>query len=38
MKILHPSLNLLNIRYDGMDNTKTQCSFISVAFPSKKKG
>ena len=37
MKVLHPSLNILNIKCDGTDNTKQQCSFISTAFPSKKK-
>ena len=34
MKIFHLNLNLLDIRCDGMDNTKEQCSYISIAVPS----
>ena len=35
MGILFPNLNILDIRYDGRDNTKYKCSYVSIVFPSK---
>ena len=35
MEILYSNLNILDIRSDGRDNTKKQCSCISIVIPSK---
>ena len=35
MKILHPNLNILDIKYDDRDNAKEQCRCISIVVPSK---
>ena len=35
MKLLHPNLNILDIRWDGRDNTKEQCRCISFVVSSK---
>ena len=37
MKILYPNLNVLDISFDGRDNTREQCSFIFIMVPSKTK-
>ena len=37
MKILYPNLNILDITWDGRDNTKEQCSYISIVIPFKNK-
>ena len=33
--MLYPKINILAIRCDGRDNTKEQCSCISIAVPCK---
>ena len=38
MKILLMNLNLLDISCDGRDNTKEQCSCISLVIPLKQNG
>ena len=35
MKVLYLNLNFIDIRCDGRDNTKEQCSCISIVIPSK---
>ena len=35
MEILYSNLNILDIRSDGRDNTKEQCSCNSIVIPSK---
>ena len=35
MKVLYPKLNILNIRWDGRNNTKEPCSCISTVISSK---
>ena len=35
MKILYPNLNIFDVRFNGRDNTKEQCSCISIVVPSK---
>ena len=35
MKILHPNLNTLDMKYDVRDNAKEQCPCISTVVPSK---
>ena len=35
MKILYPNLHILDIRYNGRDDTKEHCSCIAIVVPSK---
>ena len=35
MKILYPNRNILDIRCDDRDNTKEQCSCLSIEVPPK---